>query len=145
MSETLHKPQIAISRSDHARLLRLAETLSRSNGDLADQLFVELERAEVFPDEDAPRGVVRMGSTLEYETDSGDLRTVTLAFPGEEDITAGKVSILTPIGVALIGLSAGDSIAWRALDGRAHQLTVRRIEPRGVKLAETQGTASAAP
>ncbi len=149
MANTFRKPQIAISRSDHARLLRLAETLSRSNSDLAEQLFVELERADVIADEDASRDVVRMGTTLEYRTDSGDARIVTLVFPGEEDIAAGKVSVLTPIGVALIGLSAGESIEWRTLTGRVQELTVTRIEPRGASRAgppvSTQAAAGAAP
>lgn len=126
--DTLLRPPIAISRTDHVRLQRLAETLSRTNADLADLLFAELVRAEVLPDEDTTREVVRMGSTLEYETTGGDKRIVTLVFPGEEDIAAGKVSILTPIGIALIGLSTGDAISWSSLGGRTHQLTVTRIE-----------------
>lgn len=141
MVDTFLKPQIAITRSDHARLLRLAETLSRSNSDLADQMSIELERADVIADEDFSRDVVRMGSTLEYQTESGDTRTVTLVFPGEEDIGAGKVSVLTPIGVALIGLSAGDAIEWRTRGGRVQQLTVKRIEARGAVRTDTPGEA----
>lgn len=145
MSDILLKPQIAIARSDHARLLRLADALSRGNADLADQFYAELERAEVFPDEDRTRDVVRMGSTLEYKTSSGDRRTVTLVFPGEENIAAGRVSILTPIGVALIGLSVGDTIEWRTLGGSARQLTVTRLEPRGMGVVAPHGEARAAP
>ncbi|WP_325053327.1 GreA/GreB family elongation factor [Sinorhizobium meliloti] len=56
--------------------------------------------------------VVRMGSTVEYETDTGGRRTVALVFPINADISEGKISILTPIGTALIGLSVGQSIMW---------------------------------
>jgi regulator of nucleoside diphosphate kinase len=107
--------------------LRLAETLSRRSADLADQLFTELERADVFPDGEPGHDVVRMGSTVEYETDSGEVRTVALVFPGDENIVAGRISILTPIGAALIGLAKGDSIDWRTRDGRTQRLTVTRI------------------
>jgi regulator of nucleoside diphosphate kinase len=127
MLDTFLKPKIAIAESDHARLTRLAETLSRRNPDLADQLYAELMRADVFAEDDATRRTVRMGSKLEYTTDTGDTRVVTLVFPGEEDISAGKISVLTPIGIALIGLSAGDTIEWRTLGGRTHRLTVKRL------------------
>ena len=65
--------------------------------------------------------VVRMGSTLRFTTDAGEDRTVTLVFPGEADIAEGKVSVLTPIGAALIGLPEGKSIEWTAHDGRANR------------------------
>ena len=68
-----------------------------------------------------------MGSTLEYETESGSTRTVTLVFPQDEDISSGRVSILTPIGVALIGLSAGDSMTWRKRDGGVQRLKIVRL------------------
>lgn len=48
-------------------------------------------------------------------------------FPGEADIAEGKISILTPIGAALIGLKAGQSIDWTARDGRLHRLTVETV------------------
>lgn len=54
---------------------------------------------------------------------------MTLVLPGEADIAAGKVSVMTPIGIALIGLSAGRSMNWTARDGRIHKLTVVSVEP----------------
>jgi regulator of nucleoside diphosphate kinase len=65
---------------------------------------------------------------LRFTTDAGEDRTVTLVFPGRADIAEGKVSVLTPIGVALIGLAVGQSIDWTARDGRTHRLTVRDVE-----------------
>jgi regulator of nucleoside diphosphate kinase len=69
-----------------------------------------------------------MGSTVRYVTDTGDDRTVTLVYPAEADISSGKVSILTPIGAALIGLSPGQSIDWQARDGRFHRLTIESVQ-----------------
>jgi regulator of nucleoside diphosphate kinase len=71
---------------------------------------------------------VRMGSTLRFTSDLGEDMRVTLVFPGQADIAEGKISILTPIGVALIGLSAGQSIDWTARDGSIHRLKVKSVE-----------------
>lgn len=122
-----NKPPIEISRSDHARLLRLADTLARVNGDLAEQLSIELDRAALTPDHEHGQDVVRMGTRLRFQTESGAERTVTLVFPHEADIALGQISVLTPIGVALIGLHTGDTMDWRSLDGRTQRLTVTQI------------------
>jgi regulator of nucleoside diphosphate kinase len=122
------KPSIALTRSDHDALARMAEGISGKNPEMADQLFEELERARVVADRNLRPDVVRMGSTLRFTTDAGDDRTVTLVFPAEADIAAGKVSVLTPIGAALIGLSPGQSIGWAGRDGRVHRLTVQHVE-----------------
>lgn len=122
------KPAISITRSDHERLSHLADVFSEKNPAVSDQLSAELDRARVVADGRLPKDVVRMGSTLRFTTDDGEDRTVTLVYPGEADIAEGKVSILTPIGAALIGLSAGQSIDWTARDGRTHRLTVESVE-----------------
>jgi regulator of nucleoside diphosphate kinase len=48
--------------------------------------------------------------------------------PPEADISAGRISVLTPIGAALIGLSPGQSIDWETRDGRVGRLTVESVE-----------------
>ncbi|WP_246712689.1 MULTISPECIES: GreA/GreB family elongation factor [unclassified Rhizobium] len=53
-------------------------------------------------------------------------------FPGEANIAKGKVSILTPIGTALIGVSKGQSIDWLARDGQVHRLTVKAVEAEAI-------------
>ncbi len=64
-----------------------------------------------------------------------------LVFPGQADIGAGKISILTPIGTALIGLSEGQSIVWTARDGKERRLTVIKVEnpPEGDDLDGANG------
>jgi regulator of nucleoside diphosphate kinase len=126
-TSTRRKPAITMTHSDHARLSRLADSYSTRNQDVADQLFAELDRARLVADGSLRGDVVRMGSTLRFTTDAGEDRTVTLVFPGEADIAEGKVSVLTPIGAALIGLSAGQSIDWTARDGQTHRLTVESV------------------
>jgi regulator of nucleoside diphosphate kinase len=123
------KPAITITRTDHERLTRLADSIAEQNPATAEALFAELDRARIVADGQIGSGVVRMGSSLRFTTDAGEDRTVTLVFPGEADIAEGRISILTPIGAALIGLSAGQSIDWTARDGRTHQLTVESVGP----------------
>ena len=122
------KPSITITRSDQERLSRLAESYLARNPQVAEELLSELDRARVVEDCQIAADVVRMGSTLRFTSDLGEDRQVTLVFPGEADIAEGKISVLTPIGAALIGLSAGQSIDWTARDGRLHRLTVESVE-----------------
>ncbi|MGN6469940.1 MAG: nucleoside diphosphate kinase regulator [Rhizobiaceae bacterium] len=121
------KPAITVARSDHERLTRLAEAIAGRNAALADQLLDELERARIIDDNKFRADAVRMGSTVRFTTDAGEDRTVTLVFPDEADIAENRVSVLTPVGVALIGLSSGQSIDWTARDGRARRLTVEEV------------------
>jgi regulator of nucleoside diphosphate kinase len=65
-----------------------------------------------------------MGSTVTYRPDNGEDRTVTLVYPAEADISLNRISVLTPVGTALIGLAKGQSITWAARDGNRHVLSV---------------------
>lgn len=121
------KPPIMICESDHEKLTRLAEASAHTNPVVSEELLTELDRARVVPDSGLREDVVRMGSTLRYVSDSGERRTVTLVYPADADISAGKVSVLTPIGAALIGLSPGQSIDWQTRDGRLHRLAVEGV------------------
>lgn len=119
-------PSIVVSQADQQRLTVLAmDALSRAP-DVASELIAEMERAEVVAS--VPENVVQMGSVVVYRADDGRERRITLVFPGQADIGEGRISILTPIGTALIGLSEGQSIAWMTRDGKARHLTVLKVE-----------------
>ena len=122
------KPSIIVRQSEHSRLTSLALAASSRSLDVADELLAELERASVVIDDNFPADVVGIGSTVSYETDNGQTRTVTLCYPAEADIERSMVSVMTPIGVALLGLSPGQSINWSARDGHIHRLTVTSVE-----------------
>lgn len=121
-------PEIIVGDSEHARLTSLATAALDKLPQAAEELLSELDRATVVADEAVPDHVVRMGSTVEYSAEQ-DRKRVTLVFPAEADIAAGKVSVLTPIGAALIGLSKGGSITWTARDRSRHELTILSVEP----------------
>jgi regulator of nucleoside diphosphate kinase len=121
------KPQITIAKTESARLLALAAALAERNPELSDTMFGELERARVVMDDAVAGNVVRMGSVVTYQPDGDEPRTVTLVYPGDADIDQARISVATPVGVALIGLSTGQSMAWTARDGRSHELTVLAV------------------
>lgn len=121
-------PALVLSRLDHDRLSGLASAALDRMPEVADDLLRELERARLVAPERIPASAVQMGSTVTYEA-GGSIRTVTLVYPGDADIAAGRVSVMTPVGAALIGLSEGQSIGWTARDGRRHELTVTAVAP----------------
>lgn len=126
-AKTRRKPNIRISKTDHARLSALASSVAARSPGISDELFAELERARVVADRLVAADTVQMGSTVTFKPDTGEAKTVTLVFPGKADISQGKVSILTPIGTALIGLSTGQSILWTTRDGHRHELSVLAV------------------
>jgi len=130
MAATKHrKPAIKLARTDHERLTLLADGFADRNPAVADALLAELDRAGVVDDKRLAADTIRMGSRLTYATSDGEERTVTLVYPADADISAGKISILTPIGAALIGLSTGQSIDWEARDGKTHRLNIEKVWP----------------
>jgi regulator of nucleoside diphosphate kinase len=122
-------PWIVVGDVDHKRLSGLATVAMERMPEVATRLLDEMERAEVVGHERLPRDVVAMGSTVEFMDHGDKPRRVQLVYPGEADIAQGKVSVMTPIGAALIGLSTGQSITWLGLDGRERKLTVLAVEP----------------
>jgi regulator of nucleoside diphosphate kinase len=119
-------PVIVLGERDYASLIGLA--LDQSS-EVAHELLSEVERARVVPESALSPDTVRMGSRVLYGADDGTERWVTLVYPAKADIAEGKISVMTPVGAALIGLSKGQSISWTARDGRQHRLTVLSVEP----------------
>lgn len=120
-------PPITLSATDHARLSNLALAHEDMPG-VGDYLIEELNRAEIAPDGALGRDVVAMHSELEYRDDvTGTTRRVTLVYPGEQDVASWKISVLTPIGAALIGLSTGQSITFHDRTGGERRLTVLKV------------------
>ena len=117
------KPRIVLAEDDHRQLFALAT----GHTEAAEDLLYEIERARVVPAPKLAPSVVRMGSTVSYRPDNGPDRTVTLVYPAEADISAGRISVLTPVGTALIGLDVGQSITWESRDGHKHVLTVLSV------------------
>ncbi|WLS06535.1 nucleoside diphosphate kinase regulator [Shinella sumterensis] len=117
-------PTITIARSEHARLSNLADMLAERDPHSAEQLATELDRARVIDDARMAPGIVRMGSVVEFRIDDEPPQTAELVFPKDADIARKRISVLTSVGAALIGMSAGHAIEWAARDGKPRRLSV---------------------
>ncbi|MDR2872340.1 MAG: nucleoside diphosphate kinase regulator [Xanthomonadaceae bacterium] len=121
-------PPILVSTRDLARLESLLESPAFSGQPAAMALLDELTRAEVLPPESMPDNIVTMRSRLECEDMlTGELHTLTLVYPNEADAEQGLISVLAPVGSALLGLSVGQNIQWDAPGGRKLNLRVNKI------------------
>lgn len=120
-------PPIIINAEDHKRLTALASSALDRIPEVAEALLTELDRARTTTREKLPADSVQMGSTVAFEADNGFAKQVTLVYPGDADIEAGRISVLTPIGAALIGLSVGQSIDWHDRSGKVHRMTIRSV------------------
>jgi regulator of nucleoside diphosphate kinase len=124
-AESRVKPTLTLSAEDYERLSALARAARKRLPDLADELADEVERAHVLAKGSSLQHVVRMNSEVEFRDDTtGKAQRVTLVYPEEADISQRKVSVLTPVGTALIGLPTGQSITWETPAGELRQLTV---------------------
>lgn len=128
-------PDITLSVADFSRLQNVAAGAMNSAPDIATFLLRELDRAIIVPRDRTPVSV-KMGSLVRFRDDfSGRIRQVRVVYPADADPSAGRISVLTPVGAALIGLSAGQSMGWRDRKGLAKTLTVldiqHDIEPAG--------------
>jgi len=120
-------PQIIVSNADYERLTDLATASLERLPEVANELLSEMDRAKVVQDGSVPDNVVRMGSTVTFKSDDGNTRTFKLVYPAEESLDEHRISVMTPVGAALIGLGTGQSISWTARDGKHHRLTVTKV------------------
>lgn len=119
-------PNIVVSTKDASRLEALLA--SAQADDVAHDLEAELARAEYREPDQMPEGVVRMGSQVRcIDETTGDEHALTLAYPRDADFAAGRVSILAPVGAALLGLRVGQTIQWALPGGRTTRLTVAAV------------------
>jgi regulator of nucleoside diphosphate kinase len=118
-------PPITVMEDEARRLNALASSSAMLFPRVAHFLAQEMERASVVADNSDLRGVVRMGSQVRYCDDkTGEVRDVVLVYPHEADITLKRVSVLTPVGAALIGLSVGQAIEFQTPGHNKRSLTV---------------------
>ncbi len=111
-------PAIKISSLDLERLESLLSSLPADSFPEADLLEAELDRAEVLAPQEMPADVVTMNSRVRFAMKpSGKEYELTLVYPKDFDGSAGKISILAPVGSALLGLSIGQEIEWPAPGG----------------------------
>jgi regulator of nucleoside diphosphate kinase len=121
------------------KIVLTAADFARLNGlNSHPQLAAELDRALIIDAHRVPPDVVTMNSRVRYEDGSnGEVREVTIVFPQDMKVAAGHVSVLAPVGTALLGLAVGQSIQWPFPDGSSRNLRVLEL----IYQPEAHGTA----
>ncbi len=113
--------EIVITSLDQERLTAILNSPVIQNGpdkERLAELRAELERASVVAPGDIPPDVVTMNSRFMVRDLAAEaVHEYTLVYPHEADITKGKISILAPIGMALLGYRKGDVVAWKVPSG----------------------------
>lgn len=121
-------PEIAITTQDAMRLGQLVDGLFRIRDRRIAFLAQELDRASVVDPAEIRAGVVTMRSLVEFwGAEDGRLTRAMLVYPAEADVSEDKISILTPVGTALLGLSEGQCMPYEAVDGSRRRLCVNQV------------------
>ncbi len=125
----MEKRTIYITEFDSDRLDSLISTSSLGKLDKQHllELKTELDRAEIVSPQEIPADVITMNSQVRlHDLDSGEEMVYTIVFPHEANIQQNKVSILAPVGVALIGYRLGDVVEW-PMPGKVRRLEIKEI------------------
>jgi regulator of nucleoside diphosphate kinase len=124
----MSRPDISIARRDLGRLDALLGLVEPCFGKVGAFLLDEITRARIVRDHEVPPTLVTMGATVRFlDEGTGREYVVRLVFPHQTGACDLGVSILTPVGAALLGLSEGQSIDYETLDGRLKTLTVLKV------------------
>lgn len=120
------RPDIVVGQDEHEELIDLAlKGLGRAPG--AALLLQEMERAQVV--DTPPPNTLVMNGEVDFEYDGRRYRDFRLVYPQCADFAEGRISVLTPVGAALIGLASGQTMWWPDEDRRIHRLTVLDVQP----------------
>lgn len=117
---------IIITSQDLDRLEALLDTLPHDIPG-KEELQTELDRAEVVPPAEIPGDVVTMNSKVLFSVDGGGEFCLTLVYPKDTDGSADRISVLAPVGSALLGLSAGERIEWPKPGGGMMKLQIKEV------------------
>ena len=122
------KPPITISSLDAARLERMLDALGSRPIPNKEELEAELERANIVEPADMPPDVVTMNSTVIFRMESSNTEfALTLVYPKDMDDGTGKISVLAPVGSALLGLREGDEISWPKPGGGLLKVRILKV------------------
>lgn len=127
-STAARKPPITMIDTEADRLADMAMGIEDRLPQVSQLLLDEIGRAKVCRQNQIPSDVVTMHATVQFVDEaSGKEHSYQLVYPKDADISAGRVSILTPVGAGLIGLREGQSILWPGRDGQKRKLTILKV------------------
>ena len=127
------RPPIHLLAAESDMVASLALQAEHRHPVVAAMLLEEIERAELHESDTLPETAVTIGSEIDFvDEKTSQLRSVELVLPANANIALGRISILTPMGAALYGLAAGQSIDWPDLDGHERRIRILRVrQPAG--------------
>lgn len=124
----MNNAPLTLSSLDLERLEALLERPEYEHLPTAEQLREELDRAEVVQPSAVPAGVVTMNSRVRFrDLERGTTLERTLTFPQRVEAVADGLSVLAPVGAALLGLSEGQEIDWPLPDGGHARLRIEQV------------------
>ena len=124
------RPVIHMIDIESDAIEEFAMAMEARNPKVAELLYDELGRAELHAAEDMPPNVVTMNCTVDFiDETSGLRRKVKLVYPKDADIDKDRLSILSPMGAGLIGMVAGETIAWPDRSGTERMLRIVNVTP----------------
>lgn len=122
--------EIVVTEFDQTRLRNLLEGVRRWNArdrTHVDHLEAELDRADVVLPVDVPFDVVTMNSEVAVrDMDSNEQMTFAVVFPSDADVNRQRISVLAPMGTAVLGYRVGDTIDWK-VPGRTRRLKIEGV------------------
>ncbi|UZN49614.1 nucleoside diphosphate kinase regulator [Cupriavidus cauae] len=120
------QPTLYLTELDVTRLERIASR-APANG-IAEMLDDLLARAAIVPPDAIPQDVVTMNSSVHCALEGDPApREWTLVYPDSADFEAGRISVFSPVGQALLGARAGETVSYRLPDGREQRVTVLEL------------------
>lgn len=122
------RPPIHLLAAESDMVSRLALQSEHRYPVVAAMLLEEIERAELHNRDTLPDNAVTIGSEVDFvDEKTSQMRKVEIVLPAMANIALGRISILTPMGAALYGLTAGQSITWPDLDGHERRIRIVRV------------------
>lgn len=124
----MSKPTLTINELDAERLDTLLAQAAYANSPVAEALNEELDRAEILPPQDMPADVVTMNSKVRFtEGKEGEEHIRTLVYPAALKDTDEQLSVMAPLGAALLGLRVGSTITWTMPNGKESEIHVLEL------------------
>lgn len=126
--DIMQATKITLTSLDLSRLRSMLDTVTNRESEAIERLEEELLRAQVVEPTQISSDVVTMNSRVEFEAlDTNCKREVVLVYPRDADVAANRVSVLAPVGSALLGLRVGQTIEWPVPGNRTKRIRILRV------------------
>jgi regulator of nucleoside diphosphate kinase len=137
----MRKSKIMISSADHSQLQRLVDSARldwRVPRHTLDVLEGELARATLVGPAELPRNVIAMNSTVWFrDLDTEEIERYQLVYPPDADVALHRISVLAPIGTALLGFRLHDVVEWQVPQGRRRLEITKVVQQHSAQEAES--------